>query len=570
MNTNLKEIVEDDDMDLMREMQMTDNDFPNMDTLKLTNNLFDLNENNNNDNNNENSAEDNDEEELVVIPTSKENIPGWLTNIDINPKINPIIQQVQTDITNNSTINKCNKILVRLHNVIYSSNNVIRGGVAVKTCLLPLPGKATVLRSTGEPNVAGNAYSFSFGKKTSSLSMTKGDLRSKTYKEGACPRLNIVVSLGGEISHTSYLELYLPTLLSYPLGEKLAIPLVISSDSKSSIEKATLIIELNPNDNELTTTCIEEETNSTTSLLNNTCTATQGVYNIKVSNNTLGLIGPALVNLTSEILMNSNLYYLEASLTASGISNKVNIQIIKTTSAGSEDYELKHSIFEITSYWPNVDILKLSIRKGPYVEDEIGFIHIPVCFLIPIEETTKTKNSTSNNNKVNINSPMSLIAWKTILPPPQTGNAYVQAKFNFIWELKHIDYIKAVDRMITKQNNINPSNTISIPNIDKNNNSNNWLAPTAQGWTVKSVSGQLIGCIEGFFSNRILSEENSIYLSKGYSIMVEVVLLPEGLKKSSLLATPIVLRSSSDINALIEFKKSFNILLTVALQQVIK
>lgn len=117
--------------------------------------------------------------------------------------------------------------------------------------------------------------------------------------------------------------------------------------------------------------------------------------------------------------------------------------------------------------------------------------------------------------------------------------------------------------------------------VDKNvmnstidvNDSDNRLLPSSQG-SVKSITGQLLCSIEGLFINRgsnkdsTLNSDKGFTFSKGSTIGLEIILWPEGTKTTSLLCIPIILPKENDIEAIVELKKTFNMLITVALQQV--
>ena len=233
------------------------------------------------------------------------------------------------------------------------------------------------------------------------------------------------------------------------------------------------------------------------------------------------------------------------------------------------------TLSDFKSINPNIDILNLSFRKGAYKEDEIGFIQIPVTFLLNPDFTSKAMDRFITMN-----------AWKMIFTADQCCK-FTTSKFTFVWKLLSIHHStndKAIESDDIQSNEIvaddnkfdnNSQRQLDATTYDDTSD-NNRLLPSSQG-SVKSITGQLLCCIEGFFLNRGSNKDsnpNSMStspFSKGSSIGLEVILWPEGTKTSSLLCVPILLpkdSDSNDIEAIVELKKSFNMLITVALQQV--
>ena len=226
---------------------------------------------------------------------------------------------------------------------------------------------------------------------------------------------------------------------------------------------------------------------------------------------------------------------------------------------------------------PGLDILNLSFRKGPYDEDELGFVQIPIIFLQNLDLAGKASDVL-----------IALIAWKMIVNVDQRC-MFTLSKFSFIWKLLSIHPIIDTENLQLNDRNEEVFHDDDDDDgggggggiVDKNvmnstiavNDSDNRLLPSSQG-SVKSITGQLLCCIEGLFINRGLNKDSTLNsdkgftFSKGSTIGLEIILWPEGTKITSLLCIPIILPKENDIEAIVELKKTFNMLITVALQQV--
>jgi hypothetical protein len=223
---------------------------------------------------------------------------------------------------------------------------------------------------------------------------------------------------------------------------------------------------------------------------------------------------------------------------------------------------------------PGLDILNLSFRKGPYDEDELGFVQIPIIFLQNLALAGKASDVL-----------IALIAWKMIVNVDQRC-MFTLSKFSFIWKLLSIHPIIDTENLQLNDRNEEVShddddggggggivdNKVMNSTIEVND-SDNRLLPSSQG-SVKSITGQLLCCIEGLLINRgsnkdsTLNSDKGFTYSKGSTIGLEIILWPEGTKTTSLLCIPIILPKENDIEAIVELKKTFNMFITVALQQV--
>lgn len=579
-------------------------------------NFFDIEQGKQVDNVDNNYDDNKDDDELIVIKgrslEMNDQLPDWASVVDQDSKSNLITTAINKHITDKTLIDRLNKFSIRLHNALYSIDNSInlsaKAIVTAKISLLPVPAKAFILRSSipiptsiSSPSSSPNSltsttstttaihqqyYDFSFGKKIASLSMSAGDVRSKSFKDGACPRLNIDLNLSnGETIFNSNLQLYLPQLLlSYQSGQLLSLPLV--NTSSNSI-LATIIIELicpqknsTISDNNIINIVYKDKSNHANSINKNIF-----IFNSKI----IALTGKSLVNIKSEVLDEAkNKYYVDVKLTASGgISKRIDLKLNPTfrseylefnhdednvKNTNNNDHHHPDSLLDMKSINPGLDILNLSFRRGPYDEDELGFIQIPIIFLQNLDLAGKSSDLL-----------IALIAWKMIINVDQRC-MFTSSKFSFIWKLLSIHPILDTENLQLNDRNEEVDHDDGDGDggiVDKNimnstidvNDSDSRLLPSSQG-SVKSITGQLLCCIEGLFINRgsnkdsTLNSDKGFTFSKGSTIGLEIILWPEGTKTTSLLCIPIILPKENDIEAIVEIKKTFNMLITVALQQV--
>lgn len=523
---------------------------------------------------------------------------------------------------------QCSKIVIRLHSVIISSQRTLdTTSATAKLSVLPLPNKVVSLRSVtnkGEDAGAspvqaisgkGTSTTFSFGLKTAQLSMGAGDLRSKTFREGACPRLSLEIALGGGEPYTAFTELYLPALLSDCSGQVLSVPLVSTvrtdGDHTSAAITSTLLFELNPADMITTSSA---ETYTPTRQANVTTTATSPGKKTKTNKNQpleekTGLIPdiPAAMNVQLELsgILGAALETfptlsatasLEAYLTSSGATETVSLSSLATIKNSASALSIKKT-FSMHCVRPKVDILQLRLRNGPFPEDEIGRICIPLVALLQV-----------GSEDLVLNKVLSFNAWK--FSNSDKGGAYLLGNWKLVGALRYqaVGTSASAKTAATATNattgefdgSFSPAQTgfplSALTNTE--NGTGNWMSsPTrrspgfgsqAMGGTavpssakpslVKSVSGQLVVCVKGYFSARSAGldatgnqdaheREGPIFLSKGYSLFVETTLMPEGLRKRTAPASASVIQSG-DIDATVEWNKSFSMFLAYAAQQV--
>lgn len=533
-----------------------------------------------------------------------------------------------------------NKITVRLHSAIFSSARPLDATAAatVKMCVLPTPNKAITLRSvTNKPDTATAtnpdtatsgtvSTTFSFGLKTAIVGMGAGDVRSKCFREGACPRLSLEVSLGGSEGYTAFTELYLPSLLSDCSGQVLSIPLVCPLRTEGTTEEApitcSLLFELNPADllgatNHSNTVQVSLPPAARTGLLppgpGTSHKSTK--KSIKATPQSTQAMSPLMDNIPTAMNVEFNLQGIcgealdgfpnlkatatfEAYLTSSGAGEAVSFTRLVTQSTMSSAFGVKRTI-SLRSACPKMDILQLRVRTGNFPEDEIGRVCIPLVALLQKE----------SNNEI-VGRTVALNAWKW--SNSSVSGVYLSAKWKFIGSLSFqaTESETGMDAETSSFPHTFQPDQSGFPEAEMTNNSqqgmtlqNNWTTssgqntsnfgspqrhPTAPGTTsfastkkpvlVKSVSGRLLGSVKGYFSARSVVDrthnqenehlEGTSYFDKGNVLSAEVTLMPEGLRKKTNSATAVAI-ASGDIENTVEWSKGFSMFLTYASQQVI-
>lgn len=655
-------------------------------------------------------ATPNEVHEVTLLPpqaaTKPVDMREWMHVAECSAENLAIPDIIRADLANMGP--QCNKIIVRLHSVIVSSHHVLETTTATaKLSIQPLPDNVVSLRSvsnkhskanedinqtfgTSSPqpitsNTSGkkstsHSTAFSFGLKTAQLTLGPGDLRSKTYREGACPRLCLEIALGGSEPYTGFAELYLPTLLLEEecRGQVLSVPLVQTcrndGDHTCATTSSTLLFELNPPDlmaagsyNATGDTYTPRSTTNpnlnraaTTAAPNTargvTSTAAVGASTKKrptkasrsqaagkeekvkgglipnipcamdVELELSGVCGAAL-----EVFPNLGATArLEAYLTASGCTETVSLCNLATKQNSADAWSIKKTFF-LHSNRPKVDILQLRLRNGPFPEDEIGRFCVPLAALL----------QTSSEELV-LNKALPFHAWKFC--HSDKGTSYLSAKWKAVGVLRYQSAgpspsqrtIGASTMLDTTGGQsiefgtctgtgtgtggefdggqFSPDRTSAYPTISganitsstrsfggNNNNNNNWMtspsrrspagkydssamgttssavASSAKPTLVKSISGQLVVCVKGYFSARSVLDatgnqdfherEGPLFLSRNQSLCVETTLLPEGLRKRTPSATATALQSG-DIEATAAWGKSFSMFLAYATQQV--
>jgi len=540
------------------------------------------------------------------------------------------------------TAGQASKITVRLHSAIFSSERKLdTTAVTVKLSLLPVPNKSVTLRSVSNKPDADTLYpetpaagagqslttTFSFGLKTALLSMGAGDVRSKAFREGACPRLSLEVSLGGGEGYTAFTELYLPSLLSECSGQVLSIPLVSALRTDGSSEGATitssLLFELNPADLAGTTASVSN--NNSLVVDRNTTSSRSGPLGRSAQRSSKNSRKAATLPPTSNLMESapaaiaidfdlrgicgvaledfadlSATATLEAYLTSSGVGEAISFNQLVTMANSTSALSVKKS-FSFSSSRPKVDILQLRVRNGPFPEDEIGRVCIPLVALLQAESANEIVGRTVAFNAWKwSNSSVSGVyltaGWKFIgsmkyqaTASPSVAEAFISDTMRSSPEEFELQFqpdqsafpMSALSATSATNNGTTRENTWTSSPTRKSPSQAAFGTTSAPGSTnkpviIKSVSGQLLACVKGYFSARGVLDrtnnqeedpEGARFLLRGTTLTTEVTLMPEGLRKKTNAAAPVTI-ASGDIDSTVEWSKGFTMFLAYAAQQV--
>jgi hypothetical protein len=344
--------------------------------------------------------------------------------IAINEESNVISDFIHSDLSKLGQLSS--KISVRLSQVVCSSSKHLdTSSATVKLSILPLPGKVTTFRSVaaGESNetettlVNEQSSTFSFGNKTALLSMGAGDVRSRTFRDGACPRLCFEVSLGGNETYSAFAELYLPFILNEKSGQAFSIPLIACNardgeDSEYPI-RSTLIFELNPSDTVGTGRKSMAVTNGSHQPTAGSSGHGHGNANGNAHAAARGMGTRAGVDarhteahtaMSKPKTIDSDMavdFYLDgiagqglemfkdiadtvtidAYLTASGRAHSLPLSTCKPRVFSTTCVAIRKSL-TLRSINPNFDILQIRFRNGPFPDDELGRVCIPIISLV--------------------------------------------------------------------------------------------------------------------------------------------------------------------------------------------
>jgi hypothetical protein len=514
---------------------------------------------------------------------------------------------------------RCSKVVVRLQSLICSSHRVLdAAGASAKLSLLPLPGRVVTLRTVpnkGDAPADGQggdgsstqtvSTSYSFGMKTAQLSMGVGDLRSKTFREGACPRLCVEVSLSGAENYSAFAELYLPTVLTDLAGQVISIPLVApcrnDGDHTSAAITGTLLLEVNPPDLVPAGAEIEaspplrespvKKSKSPSKKGRTSGDQQQAAIAPAVPSKAdfvvhlQGMCGPEL----QEHEGFASTTIVEAYLTTSGCTETASLSRCATKAAGPSALSIKKDFF-LFSLRPKADLLQLRFRNGPFPEDEFGRVCVPLAAFFQPGSSDAVVNKT-----------IALTARKVTA---ERGGTYQPCQWKAVLSVSY----RAVDSAASQKSTaaltlessaaFTPAGTgITDPTLSATNSparASNWMSspehmagtyggnhgagspvkPTA----VKSVAGQLLCCAKGYFSARCgvdatgnqefaAGEGSSSLVSKGCALSVEATLLPEGLRKKTD-PCAVTLVQGGDIDATAAWAQPLSMFVAYALQQV--
>jgi len=294
--------------------------------------------------------------------------PEWAINCQSTAI--PLVVHEQLS-TNESS---CSRLVIRVHSAICTglasldpSSTAVTA--SLKVSLSPLPGKPILVKSiAGKPTDAKKSKDivFDFQQKAVILNMGIGDLRSKIYKDGACPNINIELSFNG---WTTYSALYYPTIATLNAGEIIAVPMVSNEmEATGRTLKSSIVLEINP---------MGDTSNVSVS------TIPQSIPYKRSGNITMeidGIVGKDVTDLDSNMK-------LIATLLASDRSQSLNVDI----NAFDSGLVIGSKIM-LQSSWIDADVLEIKIGHDSFPDQSQGRIMIPLGALAnlgSLEEGTK-------------------------------------------------------------------------------------------------------------------------------------------------------------------------------------
>ena len=260
--------------------------------------------------------------------------------------------------TSNETA--CSRLVIRVHSAICNglatldpSSTSVRA--SLKVYLSPLPGKPIIVKSIAGKSADASKKStdivFDFQQKSAILSMGIGDLRSKLYREGACPTITFELSFNG---WTSYSSLYLPTIAKMNAGEIIAIPMVSNEmEATGRTLRSSIVFEINP----------LGDTSNTSSIVSNI--KQPGKRSGSVTIDIDGIIGKGVSDLDTNLK-------LDASLLASDSKQSVSVNI----NAFDSGLVVGSSI-TLSSSWIDADVLEIKIGHDSLDQSQ-GRVMIPL------------------------------------------------------------------------------------------------------------------------------------------------------------------------------------------------
>ena len=139
--------------------------------------------------------------------------------------VKTIVADTFVDTSRDLLVNKnLNSLDIRVHSLICSGaglRSILDATVTLKFSILPLPANKVALRSVDpkdcNTDIAEDQRVFDFAKKAVSLSMACGDVRSRAFRDGACPRICIELPTAGA-GPVCATEVFLPALCSLAAG----------------------------------------------------------------------------------------------------------------------------------------------------------------------------------------------------------------------------------------------------------------------------------------------------------------------------------------------------------------
>ena len=438
------------------------------------------------------------------------------------------------------------KIIVRVHSVsVHRSTMHIPPPDAspltstIKLSMLPLPCKHTLLRSKAQANDGSKKLFFDFEKKSASLVMSSGDFRSRLYKEGSCPRVQLEVSAMGQIFCAA---LYLPAALGAHLGQTLVIPM-LPMDVTDNPAQCSVLVEFLPG--------------SPDGPAGEALSADQVRMAFDVAKKRTS---PGNCTITAEISGfpgydgEPSGLRLEAALCASGVKTALALEQSFSYGTGFA----QKSKLSLVSTSPALDLLELRLFKGLSPDDELGRVVLP---LAAVFDFIATKSAESIN----------LLEYKAF-SFDEGSSTFRLSGWSVATALAAADFKAPVYTAPAKPAEV----PIAAPTPSDAQATAAAAALAAASLltpsgnvprnTTPAISGVLTGCMQGF----ILRARQQKSLEKNDEVTVDITLQPEGLRKAAGPSNPVKsVSSSSDVSATVEFQqgRGFSMPLTWSMQQ---
>jgi Ca2+-binding EF-hand superfamily protein len=311
-------------------------------------------------------------------------------------------------------------IKLRLHSTVLTIkkgdvSDINKQSATALISLGPMPNKQTILRSKvghKKSSIKNNKIEWSFEKKTAVLSLSNSDLRSRLYREGLCPKVQIQMNMGGMAFQSS---LYLPALLermriANAAGSSagsncsgmMCVPMLQSDydDVNTQPATGTLVIEV--------TTKNGKETYLSDSVSGNQEALTQmidechlsGATKVK-SKVTFQLNGIKNFSYSEQqypyfrimCRMSASATYHEYDFRTALMSGVVTWK--QGNTKGFTINDLPPIVLDTT--WPEADIIEISLYTGVLPEDEIGCVCIPLATLLASDDHSLLEETLYNS-----------------------------------------------------------------------------------------------------------------------------------------------------------------------------
>ena len=501
----------------------------------------------------------------VVEPRAKKKprqdstpIPNWAASCQRAKIVSDLICK---DLNNCGE--KCGRINVRLHVAVSASSINFDGAIATaRISVLPLPGKPFVLRSqpsTSETEGDGGFTYFDFSRKAGILSLSFGDLRSKIFRDGACPRVHVEFSVAGS---TWTGDAYLPAIAN--LQKELVLVILQSQDLGSEVggekdKESTIsfMMEVNPvGDTDSQAVFLPDHWRNLLAS-HRKGSATSPVF--RISTELDGILGKGLKPLSNLLI--------EASLRASG--TKEVMSLAESSSFGT-GVTIDSSFSVMKSKWCLGDLLELKLCRGPHPQDEIGRIMIPLAALVSSEgnsissesymyqcimpnggETSGTGSvdgaAAGRSNAFKLGD-QSIVLRVVEVPSPDDDASESSAPVEPMTE-SFPDEEGGVDEIQASQNAAAVPQKKTFPQISK------------------SINGQFLACCQGFIATERAKDMTTRNLLKSY-VSADACMRPEDTQHGMTEARVLGAVEASGFVASVEWGKSFSCSVVTSLQQV--